>query len=61
MHVVRELSDKVAQGNAAHGSAMFEDSRNCDVATDKALVALEAEAAGHDQRAQTKLRRSLIS
>src|SRR5947207_4874280 len=40
-HAVWELSDKDAQGNAAHGAAVFEDSRNCNVTTDKALVALE--------------------
>jgi len=40
-HAVWELSDKDAQGNAAQGAAVFEDSRNCNVATDKALVALE--------------------
>jgi mannose-1-phosphate guanylyltransferase / mannose-6-phosphate isomerase len=40
-HAVWELSDKDAQGNAAQGRAVFEDSRNCNVATDKALVALE--------------------
>src|SRR5438445_2629087 len=38
---VWELSGKDAQGNAAHGTAVFEDSRNCNVSTDKALVALE--------------------
>jgi mannose-1-phosphate guanylyltransferase/mannose-6-phosphate isomerase len=38
---VWELSEKDAQGNAAHGPAVFEDSRNCNVTTDKALVALE--------------------
>jgi mannose-1-phosphate guanylyltransferase/mannose-6-phosphate isomerase len=38
---VWELSTKDAQGNAAQGTAVFEDSRNCNVATDKALVALE--------------------
>ena len=38
---VWELSEKDAQGNAAHGTAVFEDSRNCNVTTDKALVALE--------------------
>jgi mannose-1-phosphate guanylyltransferase / mannose-6-phosphate isomerase len=38
---VWELSDKDAQGNAAQGRAVFEDSRNCNVASDKALVALE--------------------
>src|ERR1700730_3236773 len=40
-HAVWELSEKDAQGNAAHGAAVFEDSRNCNVTTDKALVALE--------------------
>jgi len=40
-HAVWELSDKDTQGNAARGPAVFEDSRNCNVATDKALVALE--------------------
>ena len=40
-HAVWELSDKDAQGNAAQGAAVFEDSRNCNVSTDKALVALE--------------------
>jgi mannose-1-phosphate guanylyltransferase / mannose-6-phosphate isomerase len=40
-HAVWELSDKDAQGNAARGPAVFEDSRNCNVSTDKALVALE--------------------
>ena len=40
-HAVWELSDKDAQGNAAKGTAVFEDSRNCNVSTDKALVALE--------------------
>ena len=40
-HAVWELSDKDAQGNAAQGRAVFEDSRNCNVTTDKALVALE--------------------
>ncbi|MGY4503380.1 mannose-1-phosphate guanylyltransferase/mannose-6-phosphate isomerase [Bradyrhizobium sp. GM24.11] len=38
---VWELSDKDTQGNAAHGTAVFEDSRNCNVTTDHALVALE--------------------
>jgi mannose-1-phosphate guanylyltransferase len=32
---VWELSDKDAQGNAAHGTVVFEDSRNCNVTTDK--------------------------
>jgi mannose-1-phosphate guanylyltransferase/mannose-6-phosphate isomerase len=38
---VWELSDKDGQGNAAQGTAVFEDSRNCNVSTDGALVALE--------------------
>jgi mannose-1-phosphate guanylyltransferase/mannose-6-phosphate isomerase len=40
-HAVWELSDKDTQGNAAQGRAIFEDSRNCNVSTDRALVALE--------------------
>ncbi|OAF19776.1 mannose-1-phosphate guanylyltransferase/mannose-6-phosphate isomerase [Bradyrhizobium neotropicale] len=40
-HAVWELSKKDAQGNAAHGTVAFEDSRNCNVTTDSALVALE--------------------
>jgi mannose-1-phosphate guanylyltransferase/mannose-6-phosphate isomerase len=40
-HAVWELSDKDPQGNAAQGTAVFEDSRNCNVSTDGALVALE--------------------
>lgn len=40
-HAVWELSEKDAQGNAVHGAAVFEDSRNCNVTTDSALVALE--------------------
>src|SRR6516162_8473216 len=40
-HAVWELSDKDAQGNAAQGSAVFEDSRNWNVSSEKALVALE--------------------
>src|SRR6201996_8914689 len=40
-HAVWELSAKDADGNAAQGAAVFEDSRNCNVVTDKALVALE--------------------
>ena len=40
-HAVWELSDKDSEGNAARGSAVFEDSRNCNVTTDRALVALE--------------------
>ena len=35
-HAVWELSDKDAQGNAAQGAAVFEDSRNCNVSTDGA-------------------------
>lgn len=40
-HAVWELSDKDGEGNAAQGTAVFEDSRNCNVSTDRALVALE--------------------
>src|SRR5712672_3050305 len=40
-HAVWELSDKDAQGNAAQGAAVFEDSRNCNVSSDRALIALE--------------------
>lgn len=40
-HAVWELSPKDEQGNAAQGAAVFEDSRNCNVSTDRALVALE--------------------
>jgi mannose-1-phosphate guanylyltransferase/mannose-6-phosphate isomerase len=40
-HAVWELSDKDSDGNAAQGAALFEDSRNCIVSTDRALVALE--------------------
>src|SRR6202051_2604421 len=40
-HAVWGLSGKDGQGNAAQGMAVFEDSRNCNVSTDKALVALE--------------------
>ncbi len=40
-HAVWELSEKDEQGNAAQGFAVFEGSSNCNVATDKALVALE--------------------
>jgi mannose-1-phosphate guanylyltransferase/mannose-6-phosphate isomerase len=40
-HAVWELSDKDVDGNAARGAAVFEDSRNCNVVTDRALVALE--------------------
>jgi mannose-1-phosphate guanylyltransferase/mannose-6-phosphate isomerase len=38
---VWELSGKDEQGNAAQGAVVFEDSRNCNVSTDRALVALE--------------------
>ena len=38
---VWDLSAKDGQGNAARGAAVFEDSRNCNVSTDRALVALE--------------------
>jgi mannose-1-phosphate guanylyltransferase/mannose-6-phosphate isomerase len=40
-HAVWELSAKDEHGNAAQGEVVFEDSRNCNVATDKTLVALE--------------------
>ena len=40
-YAVWELSDKDSDGNAARGAAVFEDSRNCNVSTDRALVALE--------------------
>jgi mannose-1-phosphate guanylyltransferase/mannose-6-phosphate isomerase len=40
-HAVWDLSKKDSQGNAAQGAAVFEDSRNCNVSTDRALVALE--------------------
>ncbi len=40
-HAVWELSEKDTEGNAARGTAVFEDSRNCNVTTDQALVALE--------------------
>jgi len=40
-HAVWELSDKDEHGNVALGVTVFEDSRNCSVSTDKALVALE--------------------
>jgi len=40
-HAVWELSEKDGQGNAARGNAVFEDSRNCIVTTDGAVVALE--------------------
>ncbi len=42
-HAVWELSGKDEQGNVAQGGAVavFEDSRNCNVSSDKALIALE--------------------
>ncbi len=40
-HAVWELSAKDSQGNAAQGTAVFENSHNCNISTDKALVALE--------------------
>lgn len=40
-HAVWALSEKDGEGNAAQGTAVFEDSRNCNVSTDRALVALE--------------------
>jgi mannose-1-phosphate guanylyltransferase/mannose-6-phosphate isomerase len=40
-HAVWELSTKDEQGNVAQGTAVFEGARNCNVSTDKALVALE--------------------
>lgn len=40
-HAVWELSAKDGDGNVAQGQAVFEGARNCNVATDKALVALE--------------------
>jgi mannose-1-phosphate guanylyltransferase / mannose-6-phosphate isomerase len=40
-HAVWELSDKDGDGNAATGTVVFEDSRNCNVSSDRALVALE--------------------
>lgn len=40
-HAVWELSEKDKQGNAANGAAVFDNSHNCNVSTDKAVVALE--------------------
>ena len=40
-HAVWELSAKDARGNAAQGHAVFENASNCNVSTDRALVALE--------------------
>ncbi|MCG6205014.1 mannose-1-phosphate guanylyltransferase/mannose-6-phosphate isomerase [Rhodopseudomonas sp. HC1] len=36
-----QLSDKDSDGNTARGNAVFEDSHNCNVWTDKALIALQ--------------------
>lgn len=38
---VWELSAKDEEGNAARGTVVFEDSRNCNVSSERALVALE--------------------
>lgn len=38
---VWQLSNKDSDGNAARGQTIFENSRNCNVLTDKALVALQ--------------------
>jgi mannose-1-phosphate guanylyltransferase / mannose-6-phosphate isomerase len=40
-YAVWELSEKDSEGNSAQGAAVFENSRNCNVSTDSALVALE--------------------
>ena len=40
-HAVWELSKKDNNGNASHGIAVFENSRNCSVSSDGAVVALE--------------------
>jgi mannose-1-phosphate guanylyltransferase/mannose-6-phosphate isomerase len=40
-HAVWELSDKDEHGNASNGAAVFDNSHNCNVSTDKAVVALE--------------------
>src|ERR1700737_1251696 len=40
-HAGGGVSGKDEQGNAGQGTAVFEDSRNCNVSTDRALVALE--------------------
>lgn len=40
-HAVWELSDKDSQGNTVRGRAVVEDSHNCIVSTDRALVALD--------------------
>ena len=38
---VWELSEKDSDGNAARGNVVFENSHNCNVSTDRAVVALE--------------------
>lgn len=38
---VWDLSDKDTDGNSARGNAVFENAHNCNVTTDKAVVALE--------------------
>lgn len=43
-HAVWELSPKDADGNAAQGAAVFEGARNCNVSSDRTLVALEGVA-----------------
>lgn len=40
-HAVWELQQKDERGNAAQGLAVFENSRNCNVSSDGAVVALE--------------------
>jgi mannose-1-phosphate guanylyltransferase/mannose-6-phosphate isomerase len=40
-NAVWELSEKDEQGNAANGMAVFDNSHNCNISTDKAVVALE--------------------
>ena len=40
-HAVWQLSKKDENGNASHGAAVFENSHNCNVTSDGAVVALE--------------------
>lgn len=40
-HAVWELSPRDAEGNAARGVAVFSDARNCNVVSDRAVVALD--------------------
>jgi mannose-1-phosphate guanylyltransferase/mannose-6-phosphate isomerase len=40
-HAVWELSAKDENGNATRGTAVFENARNCNVSSDRAVVALE--------------------